>query len=454
MKKLFLLAATALLGFGADAQYASPLNIGGGSNIETNPYHIRNTDYRPHAKSSIAGGRWYNHSSVVDFLTGGAIMDFSIWPVWYDSLVKQSFLNGFLPINYISAAQIIDPIHFTLWNDPNVFDPNVIAIKPESIYKVDSVAFAGAYIKNPNRPQNVVDTLIFSVAPVPYSYYWAALPDDPWITSYVGAADTVKGFSVTQGNVDIPNRASSYPGTVLWKVPLTDADREEDSLGFVTLKNYTFPVEVGGVPGSVNIPAGRGVAVTVTFKTGDIVVPNTDTFNEYHHLFLLSGEALGANTTMPYYNIQYRDRNSSALMFFDYDQAYFPTVLIEGTNGPDFFREFHDIQAHIVCDNCPTVAEYASVKNVNSVVNTDAMVYPNPANNEVTVSFSLDQNTSAVVSISNAVGQVIATQEVGNVIANQANKVSFPTSGLAAGIYFYTVEAKGQRTTNRFVVSH
>ena len=66
----------------------------------------------------------------------------------------------------------------------------------------------------------------------------------------------------------------------------------------------------------------------------------------------------------------------------------------------------------------------------------------------------MNQNTTATVSISNAVGQVIATQEVADVVAKKENKVTFSTASLAPGIYFYTVEAKGQRTTNRFVVAH
>jgi len=66
----------------------------------------------------------------------------------------------------------------------------------------------------------------------------------------------------------------------------------------------------------------------------------------------------------------------------------------------------------------------------------------------------MNQNVNATVSITNAVGQVIATKEVANVIAKQNNIVTFSTADLSAGLYFYTVEAKGQRTTNRFVVTH
>ncbi len=462
MKKVLLLAATALVGLGANAQLATPLSVSGTGNQPVERYQIRNTDFRPSAKSSIAGGRWYNHSSVVDFLTGGSLMNFTLYPIWFDSTVLQNFTSGLGPINFISSAQVIDPIHFTLWNDPNVFDPNIIAIKPESNYKVDSVSFSGAYVENPNRPANVVDTLIISVSPAGsgtsnYPYYFANPTASAWVynngyTCQTCTDSTLKGFTVL--DVDSINRASAVTGGVTWKVPLTDADREPDSAGFVTILNYTFPVEVNGVPGSVDIPAGKATVMTVTFKSGDIVVPNTDTVYEYHHLLLFSGEALGAGAAMPYYHYQYRDRNSSNLMFYFDSANYFPSVFIEGWNQLSFRQEFHAMQAHIVCDDCPTVAEYAAVNNVNSAVTTDVAAYPNPAANEVTVSFSLNRDAGAKVFITNAIGQVLETQNVDHVIANQNNKVKFSTAHLAAGVYFYTVEANGQRTTNRFAVAH
>ncbi len=458
MKKLFLLAATALICSTADAQLAAPVSVAGGANDPIETVKVRNTDFRPHAKSSIAGGRWYNHSSVVDFLTGGALMNFSLWPIWFDSSASQLFIDGLHPVNYISAAQVIDPIHFTLWNDPNVFDPNIIAIEPESSYSIDSIAFAGAYVKNVNRPWQVVDTLIFSVSvtsPTSGSSMYSTSPGvSAWSSAYVCTAcpdSVLKGFTVF--SVDSIKRASAVTGVVSWKVPLDSGMRQTDSAGFVSILNYTFPTMVMGVPAPIAITAGKSAVVTVTFKSGDVIIPN-DTFTQYHRLFLYSGEALGAGATMPYYHYQYRDRNSSNLMFYFDSASYYPSIFIEGWNQPSFRQEFHDIQAHIVCNDCPTVAEYASVKTVNSVVTADINAYPNPANTDVTVTFLLDQNASANVFITNSVGQVVATQQVNNAIANQESKVTFSTANLAAGVYFYTVEANGQRTTSRFAVSH
>jgi hypothetical protein len=51
-------------------------------------------------------------------------------------------------------------------------------------------------------------------------------------------------------------------------------------------------------------------------------------------------------------------------------------------------------------------------------------------------------------------GQVIATQNMGAMNAGQKTTATFNTSALAAGVYLYTVEADGQRVTNRFTVAH
>lgn len=458
MKKLLLLLTVALASYSADAQNAGQKNIGGYKE-SIDKYKARNT-FTPTAKSTASGSRWYDHAAAVDVFNGG-VMEFRLLPIWFDSTVLQNFNTGLGKINYISVAQIIDPIYFTLWSDPNIFtDPNTIQIMPYSTYKVDSISFSGAYVKNTNRSVNIVDTLILSVSASStsttnqYSYYYGASgmgTDYTWVDTYVpNAGDTIKGFTIHRNNTDVVNRASNVGGRVMWKIPLDSSMRQEDSAGFVDIVTFTVPVEVNGVPGVVDIPAGYGVAMTVTFKSGDVVVPNTDTFSEYHNFMLWSGEALGAGQIMPYYYYTMADRNSSNLMFSDNDSAYYPSIFIEGWNAATFSREFHSMQAHVVCDDCPLL----SVKNINNNLLETVTLFPNPADNEVNVNFTMSNDATAKVYITNAMGQLIASQNVNDVKAKKTSTVKFSTANMASGIYFYTVEANGQRKTDRFVVTH
>ena len=80
-------------------------------------------------------------------------------------------------------------------------------------------------------------------------------------------------------------------------------------------------------------------------------------------------------------------------------------------------------------------------------------VYPSPANNEVNVTFTSIAAGKANISITNTIGQVIDSKVL-STKANEVNTVAFSTATLANGMYFYTVEANGQRHTNRFVVTH
>lgn len=448
MKKLFLLAASALVGFGADAQYAK--SVGGSANEAVYPYQIKN-NFTPVAKSTAGGSRWYEHYAMVSELTQS--MSNSLVPIWFDSTVKQNFTSGLGTINYSSVLQVIDPIYFTLWDDVNSqnVDANDITIEPWDTYEVDSVFFAGAYVKNLNRSANIVDTLIISVSPTgagtsnwPYYYTTAGL--DAWASAYVAGSDTLKGWTIL--DVDSVNRASAVAGGVMWKVPLFDADRQEDSAGFVSIQTWSLPVMVGSTPGTVSIPAGKGVAVTVTFKSGDVWPLNVDTFSEYHNFSLYEGEALGAGQTMPYYTYNYGDRNMSNMMFSTDTGNYYPSVFIEGWNTTNYRQEFHYIGAHVVCNTCFTL----NVNDVNANAAVKVSAYPNPAADEVNIKFSLNSSADAIVSLTNAVGQTVATQVVKN--AGAESKVTFNTSNLATGVYFYSVEVNGQRNSGRIAVAH
>ena len=90
------------------------------------------------------------------------------------------------------------------------------------------------------------------------------------------------------------------------------------------------------------------------------------------------------------------------------------------------------------------------VASINSNIQ-GVEAYPNPTTADITINFNLKEAANTTVSISNTVGQVIASQKMGKVAGGNA---VFSTTSLANGVYFYTVEANGQRTTNRFVVAH
>ncbi|MEO6832822.1 MAG: T9SS type A sorting domain-containing protein [Chitinophagaceae bacterium] len=80
--------------------------------------------------------------------------------------------------------------------------------------------------------------------------------------------------------------------------------------------------------------------------------------------------------------------------------------------------------------------------------------YPNPANNAINIPMNVKGNTDATITLSNAMGQVVRTLTLNGLTTGQAKLVTIPTSDLAAGMYLYTIEANGERASDRVIIRH
>jgi hypothetical protein len=80
--------------------------------------------------------------------------------------------------------------------------------------------------------------------------------------------------------------------------------------------------------------------------------------------------------------------------------------------------------------------------------------YPNPANTEVMIPFTTTEAAEVTVSITNTVGQTVKAINAGKYAANQKGRAVLNVANLSSGVYFYTVEANGQRITKRMVIAH
>jgi hypothetical protein len=102
---------------------------------------------------------------------------------------------------------------------------------------------------------------------------------------------------------------------------------------------------------------------------------------------------------------------------------------------------------HLKCATCGTSG--ISKTDVSSVTAMNA--FPNPAANSLTVTFDLVKSGDATVTITNVVGQVVATQTINNVTSGKA---TFNTASIANGTYTYTVTANGLKSSARVVIAH
>ena len=454
MKKLFLL--TTSLGIIASTMNAQQATIksfvfDGNSHTVKAPLEPSKKLVMPERKTSVANAankstanpRWYSYFDDVDVLNGSNLQNnLSVLRMWFDSTILQTYTSGEAPVNFSSACMYIDPSRFAIYNDIGLH-LGEMQITTADAYIVDSVRIAGVYEQNMDRPSTVVDTLIISVAPSGSRYSILRTNPNVDVTPYLSPSqDTL--FAYTPGNVDSVNRGVFSDITsvnrIMWKEPLTAAMRDS---GF-NIKSWTFKV-----PGGLNVPAGASFSIAVTFKSGDKWVPNSSNIDSFHRYMPLTG-SVGQGQKMPYYYYNYNDRNHANLMFSTDTGRYLPTILIEAINSAiDFRNEYLPFDAFILCPTCNTVS---SVGDIDAV--TVGNVYPNPATETITIPFTAVAATDVKVIITNAVGAMIAAQDLGRMHANQGGKVTFSVADYANGVYFYTIDASGQRVTKRFVVAH
>ena len=77
--------------------------------------------------------------------------------------------------------------------------------------------------------------------------------------------------------------------------------------------------------------------------------------------------------------------------------------------------------------------------------------YPNPANSQVTIGYSVPAGTDGTIVIRDVLGSAKKTVR----LDAASGKVSINTSDLSSGIYFYSLEVNGKTAqTKKLVVRH
>jgi len=504
MKKLLLLFTAVTLSFISQAQYESrsivfgedatefhnPVEVNKGVSAPvTHPLGFLNSNYsNPGAKkTSVGAPRWYSYYYTVDQLLGGTFTGSSSLyiqiPIWNDSAVTQLYYDGtryyYGAINFCGIGQVIDPIHFQSYRDTDLLNAmygltsgagQLLQVTDTSEYRVDSVRLQAGYIRISSK-DSVVDTLILSVAPCNHAYVYG-MTEWPMVsnidlgtdTALVGFAPIAVDSDMRAANTEVP----AYPEKK-WKVLLHKSDG--DTLfsvggvpGYDSIKTFTY-----AVPGSgVKIPAGYDFVITATFKSGEPAVnirPGIDSFNEYNHWMPVSGYeyARPGGGYMTYWYNQYNDQNSSNMLFPKKTSYYEPTIYVQAHNtNKNFDYQYHNIQAFITCPTCPSITDapadksfhhlggITAVNNVKNIIGS-VVAYPNPANTQLGIPFTLKQSEHVKIYLTNTIGQIVAIQNLGNVVSG---RVEFNVSGFNSGIYFYTLEAGAEKATGRIAIVH
>ncbi|MCD6011101.1 MAG: Secretion system C-terminal sorting domain [Flavipsychrobacter sp.] len=460
-----------------------------------------NRSYGKNLRTTAPPVRWYDYVNEVlpdNILpcTGSAPVDFA-WTsidLWWDTTSLYGFNST--GISYQNTAWTSVALGFhpfsPAWNDVAKF-PGEMAVRSFDAYTIDSISVAGIY----GRPASYTytDTLIVTFVNgdggassdmalglvYPGSATLYCVTSVPFVTVYHDSLTNGAARSTAPIAVPLPTPAGYYGAPHVYKFLLRAADSTDiiaATVGPTGSTNMVFP-RAGDPTISYAVPAGHTATASITFRSGSVGLAGgySTTFigatgfkDTVQYAPAISGDyapyKYGGFSPLIKYAVTASGGTTAAFPGFvantgptqpDWTSGYFKRMGARGANSVNGFAanwaftssggpsalQYPFVKYHVYCPTCPLVDPSLGVDEVAA---TNVTVTPNPAVNEVSISFN--SSASATVSLTNIVGQVVAAQTVNNGVA------VFNTSALPAGVYVYAVEANGERTTGRVVVAH
>jgi len=324
-----------------------------------------------------------------------------------------------------------------LYVNPSIAAPHII-VSATDAYTVDSIEVAGFY----SRIKNYTDTLYIDVVAVPQDSAWFVTWHGTDLASY--GITQVGDTTMQVGDVlydHVGNKISTAVPNVARITKILDAAAATDTIPG-GLNDWTFRL-----PSTISVPAGGLVVAYAHFASG-YTYPygtNIDSANAWYNL---SYDDNHTALQLP------NDDNGGLVVTSDEKYATANAIMLGSypIMVPTYFYTaptvIHEpwFNTHIVCPTCALVA----VNNVAAKI-SGVKAFPNPANNTVNINFTLATAANTTVTLTNVMGQVVATQVMNNVTSGTA---TFSTAALPAGVYAYSVIAGEARTSGNIVVAH
>ncbi len=419
------------------------------------------------ARTTVTMGRWYDYADTFlnNFYQSGGCHGVpstgsTLLTMWGDTTAEFGYSDGTFGLNtWTSVGQVILPFD-NYWNN-TIFNAGQMAIRSTDAYSVDSIIAVGIYGRSYATPAKraVTDHIKFGLVHGTgatgtdlLGYYFHNM------TNY--CVDTLRYLQMFHDSLN-NTAANSSASTVLsehtYTFNLVEADTST-SMYFAK----AFPLSP-----AFSVPAGSAVGAAVSFQSGDYpttgssvprdTVQYTDgTFKYGCFLPQIIYNGTGGTTPIIQF-MEYGWPSDHTVGHFKREGAgdagwggfYIPGWAWTTSSGPSALQ-IPRLLFHLTCTTCLTIGT-ASLESNNITALKSVKIYPNPAVSDLNIEFSLSQATKISASLSNVMGQVVATQDLGNVASG---KVTFNTANLANGVYFYEFLANGSRSTGHVVVAH
>ena len=466
MKRIYILLA---ISFIASCSFAQEIQHG--YTLEQKNLFGQGVRYTPSVHSDFkietrgnSISRWYNYGKAIATYNSTK----STLPGEFmstDTLARVKWSDGCTAPNIAAIADVFGP--FTVvFNDGAVAANGTPLITKRDKYFVDSLEFYCAYKRH--TAANIVDTLIFDVVvnSTIHVYYFANTDINTYMKiANPTAADTLSWIDMPFDSVHKYNYLNISTKKTYKKL-LTESDS-------VTIPNTNGIVLIPmALPGLDTCNASTYVQTSVRFSPGLAYTMN-DTLNgvKQHNnsMEFLSFEDVVTASPNYYATMYYMPRNYSKTAqqwsVHDYNVSYIvpqwiahnqskywngeylPSFYFMSTqNGtPTYGYHHHMIYYHAICKTCFSMGIEENQKSTSNLGNA----FPNPNDgNSISIPVNCTTN-NGTLTIANSLGQIVSSV---NNIASGAQNITINTANLNNGIYFYTLESNGAKTTKKFSV--
>ncbi|MGE0636768.1 MAG: T9SS type A sorting domain-containing protein [Bacteroidia bacterium] len=381
--------------------------------IQTSKGEIPVEFERTPSPNSTSGGDvsyWFNYGEDIWEIAdaeGGDVSYFRNF-LFPDSTVLVEFSDGLGSPWKHSLGQVFDPV-----------GPLFSVLSPEvnqfTDYTLDSIGFFYRYYR---FQDSAPDTLIVQV----YEDDKIGFQPDPGWTS---------GASYATVEYDYETRIGSNPSQQ-YTYLLTNDDTISTTQGYLT-----FPV-------NISIPAGEKVAATITyipgnpFNTGDTldVYVEPSPTNQRNAFIVYEYRDNDFNLEAGYYNNQL---NATTDVRYNINTNGWNGSYIPGTAWNAGF--YHLDMGFLITFNPSGISE-----NLNRMVS----LFPNPVDENLTLTISENENEKVSVSIIDIAGREVYSVAELNLTSENKNIV-IDTESLTQGVYFCRVSGQAFSETIRFV---
>ncbi len=146
--------------------------------------------------------------------------------------------------------------------------------------------------------------------------------------------------------------------------------------------------------------------------------------------------------------------SNSAIKMSDYGSNGMPKIVVVGNYTHQvYYNTNNTVNVDLLTNAITTALEDFSVSISDPVQVNDIKIYPNPANNEVSLNFTSEKSEPCELVIYNNSG-IQVLQPASFHLKQGENTISVSSIGLKNGIYFACLKADSGMKRARFVVSH